>query len=188
MEYTRIKILKESDFKPRLQPHHSCISPKMKKYLLWVEQIKDKIHYTKRDKYYELRSIAKFFNIKLIIRHELKKAGGTYCFEKNVIEIGEHRYGRKKSLEWLKTVFAHELAHAFQDNIESLDFYWDSLGNALRLEQEAEAVAKQLCKIFFPNDVFKDKYFWAYFKEKDIIFLAKYQKELPNNLFEWRKK
>jgi hypothetical protein len=188
MVYSRIKILKEAGFKPKSKPHHHCISPKLKKYLSWLNEIKHKIDYSKyptSDKYSELRSIALFFDLKLIVRHELKTAGGIYHCETKTIEISEHRYGRKKSLKWLKAVFTHELAHALQDNIGSLDHYWDSLADALKLEQEAETVSKKLCEILFPDDVFGEKYFNAYFKEKDIIFLLKYQKDLNNNLFQW---
>ena len=181
----KIKFLRSSKFSVYSKPNSRLIDRKLLDYLSTLPTDLE-IGKTKQNE--DLRSIAKHFKIKLILRKQYKYSGTAHVDSDKIILRTNFKSGEKITKEKIRGTFCHELAHIFQNRLKIRLYDEATFSGILREEQEAESSAIIIYKKLFPFHKFTRSNFTSYFKEDDIIFLEKYYKHIyPNDCFKWQK-
>lgn len=181
----KIKFLRSSKFSVYSKPSNRVIDIKLLDYL---SKLPTDLGSNKTTNDKDLREIAKYFDVKLILRKKYKYSGTAHIdFNRITIKTGlTSKINKERRRDKIRETFCHELAHIFQNRLKLR--YEGSFSSVIRGEQEAESAAIILYKKLFPFRNFTKDDFTAYFKEGDIIFLEKYYKNVyPNDSFKWQK-
>lgn len=175
----RIEFLKTTPFVPHSKPSKKLIREQLRRKLEVIKYIKP---LDGNDKYADIKAIARFYRIKLILCPNLKTAGSAHFDRIIRVCVGSKHLPITDAL--IRKTFCHELAHILQKDVKIWKLNSYSLAQSLRFEQEAESAAVILFKKLFPQYKFNMKYFKSYFSESDILFLQQYaDKDIKNDLF-----
>ena len=181
----KIKFLKSSKFSVHSKPSSRLID---KKLLDYISTLPNNLGSNKTLDNKDLRIIAKYFGVKLILRQKYKYSGTAHIdCNRITLKTGlTSQINRNKRRDKIRGTFCHELAHIFQHRLKIS--YEGCFSSVIRGEQEAESAAIILYKKLFPFRNFTKDNFTAYFKEGDLIFLEKYYNHIyPNDSFKWQK-